>query len=112
MLAHILNGVINPPVRDALLLNQAIKAIHPSTTSSSHHHKHDRNDKSRPELLISRLVRYHWDRLHFEKVKKEYRSRYGVELVDAVREATTGDFGDFMQGLCVRRMGDEVAYIT
>jgi hypothetical protein len=94
VLAHILNGVINKPVRDALLLKQALS-----------HTKH------RPELLTSRLLRYHWDRPHFERVKREYRQRYGVELSDAVRENTSGEWGEFLEEVCVKRVGDEVAYV-
>ncbi|KAI9678941.1 MAG: hypothetical protein M1829_001926 [Trizodia sp. TS-e1964] len=86
-LAHILNGIINRPVRDALLLHQAI-----SETS-----------KERTDLLISRLVRYHWDRPHLERIKVEYRSRYGKELTTAVAEGTKGDFGEFCVELCLRR---------
>ncbi|KAL8703988.1 MAG: hypothetical protein Q9201_002858, partial [Fulgogasparrea decipioides] len=56
-LAHILNGVLNRPVRDALLLHQAI-------TETS---------RDRTELLVSRLVRFHWEPKHLEKVKQEYR---------------------------------------
>lgn len=107
LLAHILNGIINPPVRDTLLLHQALNLAQPSSSSSDHKH-----DRSRPELLISRLIRYHWDRPHFERVKKEYRLRYGVELSEAVRENTSGEWGEFLQGVCFRRMGDEVAYVS
>ncbi|KAL8827275.1 MAG: hypothetical protein Q9170_007076, partial [Blastenia crenularia] len=56
-LAHILNGVLNRPVRDALLLHQAI----------------NETSKDRTELLVSRLVRFHWEPKHLEKVKAEYR---------------------------------------
>lgn len=94
LLAHILNGVINKPVRDALLVHHAL------TLSKS--------DSIRTELLISRLVRYHWDRPHMEAVKKEYRSRYGIEMQKAVAEGTKSDWGRFCEMLCVRRMGDEV----
>jgi hypothetical protein len=94
MLAHILNGVINKPVRDALLVHHALSL--------------SKSDSIRTELLISRLVRYHWDRPHMELVKKEYRARYGVEMQAAVREGTRGEWGHFCEMLCVRRMGDEV----
>ncbi|KAI4181089.1 MAG: hypothetical protein L6R41_006827, partial [Letrouitia leprolyta] len=50
-LAHILNGVLNRPVRDALLLHQAI----------------NETSKDRTELLVSRLVRFHWEPKHLEK---------------------------------------------
>lgn len=94
MLAHILNGVINKPVRDALLVQHALSL--------------SKSDSIRTELLISRLVRYHWDRPHMEAIKREYRSRYGVEMQAAVRDGTKGDWGRFCELLCVRRMGDEV----
>lgn len=94
LLAHILNGVINKPVRDALLVRHAL-----SLTKS---------DSLRAELLISRLIRYHWDRPHMETIKREYRSRYNKELQDAVRDGTKGAWGQFCEELCVKRMGDEV----
>lgn len=98
MLAHILNGVINKPVRDALLVQHALSL--------------SKSDSIRTELLISRLVRYHWDRPHMEAVKREYRTRYGVDMQKAVKEGTRGDWGRFCEGLCVRRMGDEVREVS
>ncbi|CAF9919412.1 MAG: hypothetical protein GOMPHAMPRED_001798 [Gomphillus americanus] len=84
-LAHILNGVLNKPVRDALLLHQAL-----AETS-----------KDRAELLMSRLIRYHWDRKHMEKVKLEYRNRYKTMLEDDIKQAfTRSDFGEFCIALC------------
>ncbi|EMR65357.1 putative annexin anxc4 protein [Eutypa lata UCREL1] len=100
VLAHILNGVINKPVRDALLLNHALRE---SSSGSSR----DR-DSLRRELLTSRLVRYHWDRHHMAAVKRAYRDRYGQELAEAVREGTSGQWGLFCQQLVVTRMPDDV----
>ncbi|KAI1181308.1 Annexin [Nemania sp. FL0916] len=94
LLAHILNGVINKPVRDALLLHHALTA--------------SKKDGLRRELLISRLVRFHWDRRHLAAIKKAYRERYHEDLSDAVREGTTGDWGLFCEQLAVTRMPDEV----
>jgi len=94
LLAHILNGVINKPVRDALLLQHAL-----TLTKSDH---------LRTELLISRLVRCHWDRPHMEAVKREFRARYGRELQGAVAEGTKGAVGEFCEQLCVARVGDDV----
>ncbi|KFX93651.1 hypothetical protein O988_06687 [Pseudogymnoascus sp. VKM F-3808] len=94
MLAHILNGIINRPVRDTLLLHHALNLT--------------KSDSLRVDLLISRLVRYHWDRPHMEAIKREYRSRYGKELQEAVREGTKGAWGEFCEELCVKRVGDEV----
>ncbi|KKK18480.1 hypothetical protein ARAM_001898 [Aspergillus rambellii] len=71
-LAHILNGAINRPMRDALLLHQALRE--------------SRSGRERSELLISRLVRLHWEPRHFETVKTEYRRRYGERLEEAIAE--------------------------
>ncbi|KAG6080030.1 hypothetical protein E4U15_003466 [Claviceps sp. LM218 group G6] len=97
VLAHILNGVINRPVRDALLLHHALTA--------------SRKDDLRRELLISRLVRFHWDALHMQAVKKAYRERYGVDLSEAVRDGTSGQWGEFCRELCIARMPERVEII-
>jgi hypothetical protein len=94
VLAHILNGVINKPVRDALLLHHALTAT--------------RKDDLRRELLTSRLVRYHWDRRHMEAVKRAYHQRYGRELQDAIKDATSGQWGLFCRELCITRMPNDV----
>ena len=90
MIAHILNGVINKPARDALLVQHAIKDIAAK----------NKDDELRYELLISRLVRLHWDKTHLAKVKKEYYERYKKQLEDDIEESTRGDFTDFMMELC------------
>ncbi|KAG5956714.1 hypothetical protein E4U58_006442 [Claviceps cyperi] len=97
VLAHILNGVINRPVRDALLLHHALTA--------------SRKDDLRRELLTSRLVRFHWDALHMQSVKKAYRERYGVDLSEAVRDGTSGQWGEFCRELCIARMPERVEII-
>ncbi|CAD6569741.1 MAG: hypothetical protein ASARMPREDX12_002902 [Alectoria sarmentosa] len=83
-LAHVLNGVLNKSVRDALLLHQAL-----AETS-----------KDRVELLVSRLVRFHWEPRHLERVKVAYKQKYGKRLESAIEEGTKGDFGDFCVALC------------
>ncbi|KPI44527.1 uncharacterized protein AB675_8247 [Cyphellophora attinorum] len=71
-LAHILNGALNRPMRDALLLHQAIAETQPG--------------KERAELLISRLVRLHWEPKHLERVKQQYENRYGRSVEGAIRK--------------------------
>ncbi|KAJ5885049.1 hypothetical protein N7495_009559 [Penicillium taxi] len=85
-LAHILNGAINRPMRDALLLHQALRE--------------SRSGRERSELLISRLVRLHWEPRHMELVKSEYRRRYGDLIEEAIAEevlTTSGgsEWGEF-----------------
>lgn len=60
--------------------------------------KHER--QQRYELVISRLVRLHWDRLHLMKVKREYEEKYGRLLEEDIEEATKGDFREFCLALC------------
>ena len=93
MLVHILNGIINRASRDALMLKHALSL--PVSSSSTH----------RPDLLISRLVRLHWDRNHLEATKREFKRSYGMELQEAVRRGTRGDWGGFCEELCVKRIG-------
>ena len=76
--------MLNRPVRDALLLHQAL-----AETS-----------KDRAELLASRLVRFHWEPRHLERVRAEYRQRYGVRLERDLADGTKGDFGEFCVALC------------
>ena len=83
-LAHILNGVLNKPVRDALLLHQAL-----AETS-----------KDRTELLVSRLVRFHWEPRHLERIKVSFKQKYGKRLETAIDEGTKGEFGEFCVALC------------
>jgi hypothetical protein len=71
-LAHILNGALNRPMRDALLLHQAISETAPG--------------KERAELLISRLVRLHWEPKHLERVKLEFEKRYRIPVEVSIRE--------------------------
>ena len=76
-------------MRDALLLHQAISETAPG--------------KERAELLISRLVRLHWEPKHLERVKLEYEKRYRVpvevaikkEVVDIVKGEEAKLWGEF-----------------
>jgi hypothetical protein len=108
IIAHILNGVINRPARDSMLLHHAlidlIEPDAPSNPKSSSSRlpketsKHER--QNRIELLISRLVRLHWDRLHLMRVKREYEEKYGRVVEEDIEEATKGDFREFCIAIC------------
>jgi hypothetical protein len=108
--------VINRPARDAMLLHHAIQDLSPNGSGDSPRgSRSDMNPRSsksdvkesssgkkeRYELLISRLVRLHWDRLHFHRTKIEYRDKYGTYLEDDVEDCVKGqDFMDFCLELC------------
>ncbi len=71
-----------------------------------------KRDELRRELLISRLVRYHWDRHHMAAVKVAYRERYDRNLQEAVKDATgDSEWGQFCQELCITRMPDDVKQV-
>lgn len=94
VIAHILNGVINKPARDALLLRHAIKDVQDRSS-----------DELRYELLISRLVRLHWDKVHLRRVKDGYEQKYGTELKGDIDKATSGPFADYCYNLCKADQG-------
>lgn len=81
-------------MRDALLIHHALTA--------------SKRDELRRELLISRLVRFHWDRHHMAAVKLAFRERYGKDLQQAVKEGTSGEWGLFCSELCITRTPDDV----
>ena len=50
---------------------------------------------------MSRLIRYHWEPKHLEKVKVEYKNRYKTSLEHDIRQGfNKGEFGDFCVALC------------
>ncbi|KAI1950389.1 hypothetical protein LOZ57_001948 [Ophidiomyces ophidiicola] len=69
-LLHVLNGALSRPTRDSLLIHHAIAE----------------SGRDRAELLISRLVRMHWDARHMERVKVEYKRKYGKYIEDHIAE--------------------------
>ncbi|KAF2675301.1 Annexin [Microthyrium microscopicum] len=141
VIAHILNGVINRPARDAMLLYHALLDLKPRSKSrrssaessgadsrdptprssitklnpfstenretrerekekekeKQREKEREREDrKDRYELLISRLVRYHWDKVHLRRVKEEYRAKYYNYVEDDVEDwLKPGEFQEF-----------------
>lgn len=53
-------------------------------------------DELRYELLISRLVRLHWDRGLLSRVKRAYNDKYGRPLEEDLEDATRGDLREFV----------------
>ncbi|KAI9662112.1 MAG: hypothetical protein M1831_002808 [Alyxoria varia] len=88
VIAHILNGIINRPSRDCMLLRHAVNDIT------------NKDVDLRYELLLSRLVRLHWDKVHLSRVKEEYKSKYQSSLERDVKDALRGDFQRFCLRLC------------
>lgn len=59
-------------MRDAIYLHQAIAECEPG--------------RDRAELLISRLVRLHWDPAHLARTKEEYLRRHGKDVETAIED--------------------------
>ena len=96
MIAYVLNGVINKPARDALLIDHALREFSSKETAIS---SSDVVKEPRYELLISRLVRLHWDWAHMLRVKESYYARYQRSMEEGIRNATEGDFSAFCLSL-------------
>lgn len=47
---------------------------------------------TKDQMLVSRLVRVHWDRAHMAQVKGAYRSKYGKDLINRIKGETSGDY--------------------
>lgn len=60
----------------------------------------NREVELRYELLMSRLIRLHWDRMHLARVKREYKNKNGSDLERDIRSAARGDFREFCLRLC------------
>lgn len=44
-------------------------------------------------------MRFHWEPEHLERVKVEYKRKYGNKIEVDVQEGTKGEFGEFCLGL-------------
>lgn len=47
---------------------------------------------TKDQMLVSRMVRVHWDRAHMAQVKGAYRAKYGRDLVTRLKGETSGDY--------------------
>lgn len=51
---------------------------------------------TKDHLLISRVVRFHWDRQELANVKGAYQQRYKKSLTSRIRGETSGDYRTLM----------------
>ena len=91
LLHHALMDLMEP-LNDSRSSNSRLSSR--EATSS----KHER--QQRVELLISRLVRLHWDRQNLFRVKAEYEEKYGRVVEEDIEEATRGDLRAFSIAIC------------
>ena len=74
-LIQIVRKGCDPAMRDAMLLEDSMKGF-----------------GTKDELLVSRVVRCHWDKGHLGQVKGAYRMKYGKELSARIKGETSGDY--------------------
>ncbi|KAI1428284.1 hypothetical protein F5Y12DRAFT_732913 [Xylaria sp. FL1777] len=51
---------------------------------------------TKDQLLVARVVRYHWDRHALENIKGAYKQRYRKSLASRIRGETSGDYERLM----------------
>ena len=74
-----LRGGTDKAMRDAQLLEDAMAGA-----------------GTKDELLVSRVIRVHWDRSHLQQVKGAYRHRFHKDLGARIRGETSGDYERLM----------------
>jgi annexin A7/11 len=51
---------------------------------------------TKDHLLVSRVVRYHWDRNAMANIKGAYQQRYKTSLAKRIKGETSGNYEDLM----------------
>ena len=74
-----LNAGVDRAMRDATLLEEAMAGV-----------------GTKDELLVNRVIRYHWDRNHMQTVKGAYRHKFHVDLGSRIKGETSGDYERLM----------------
>lgn len=78
-LLYIIEGALNKAQRDACLLEDSMKGF-----------------GTKDDLLIQRVVRIHWDRMHLENVKNAYKKLYGRDLYSRIKGETGGYYREML----------------
>ncbi|KAF3936670.1 Annexin-B12 [Dactylella cylindrospora] len=79
VLLYILDGATNKVDRDAKLLEDAMAGA-----------------GTRNHLLISRLIRIHWNKQYLTEVKAKYNQLYRQDLVSRIRKEIKGSYRDLL----------------
>lgn len=74
-LLYQLRNAINKPGNAAMLLEDAMAGM-----------------GTKDHLLVSRVVRYHWDQRFMAEVKRAYQDRYRKSLTNRIKGETSGDY--------------------
>jgi annexin A7/11 len=86
-------------MRDALRLI-ATRAVDPVKADADQLEETMKGMGTKDELLVTRLVRAHWNREHFRQVKFAYQKFHGKDLVHRIQGETSGDEKRLLVALC------------
>jgi annexin A7/11 len=85
-------------MKDALRL-MAARAVDPIKADADQLEASMKGPGTKDEQLVTRLVKAHWDKRHFQQVKIAYRKFHGRELEARVAGETSGDYKRLMTAL-------------
>ena len=68
--------------------------------------------RDRAELLVSRLVRMHWEPLHLERVKMEYQKRYEKTVEEAIENDIMNESRSHWVEFCIELAKSSRIHIT
>lgn len=74
-----LRGATDRAMRDAMLLEDTMAGM-----------------GTKDQLLVNRVVRFHWDKAHMQQVKAAYKHKYHKDLGARIRGETSGDYERLM----------------
>jgi len=86
-------------MRDALRL-MAARAVDPIKADADQLEEAMKGLGTKDELLVTRLVRAHWNREHFRQVKIAYQKFHKRELATRIAGESSGDYKRLMLALC------------
>jgi annexin A7/11 len=76
-----LRSALNKPVHAASLLEESMEGI-----------------GTKDRLLVSRVIRYHWDQRFMADVKRAYQDRFRKSLANRIKGETSGDYERLLLG--------------
>jgi annexin A7/11 len=95
LLKHNLSG----HMRDSLRL-MAARAVDPIKSDADQLEDSMKGMGTKDELLVTRLVRVHWNREHFRQVKAAYQRFHRKDLLHKISGETSGDEKKLLVALC------------
>jgi len=87
-------------MREALRLMLA-RAVDPIKSDADQIEESMKGMGTKDQLLVTRMVRAHWNRAHMHQVGIAYKKFHGKDLPARIKGETSGDYRNLMVALCV-----------